>query len=192
VLDLTKDNQTHTTQIIDEKLLEGLFRKYFATLCVFARQYVFDNDKVKDIVHDVFINIWEKGELYSSDALVKGYLYTSVRNRCFNYLRDNKKFHTDMDALSFSFCAPETGNKTEYAELENIINEAINSLPEKCREIFLLSRNEMLKYNEIAEKLGISVKTVEAQMSKALRILREKLSPYTDILLVLLILSILT
>ncbi|MDD3878233.1 MAG: RNA polymerase sigma-70 factor [Bacteroidales bacterium] len=178
-------------QLVDEALIEGLFRKYFSSLCIFARQYVYDNDKVRDIVHDVFINIWEKGELYDSDSMVKGYLFTSVKNRCFNYIRDNKKNLTDLDAISFSLSSNNNENKIEFVELKSIIDEAISSLPEKCREVFLLSRNDMLKYQEIADKLEISVKTVEAQMSKALKILREKLSDYTDLILVLLILAIL-
>lgn len=186
---LKTEKKYQEKQKVNEQFLETLFKKYFSSLCIFARQYVYDNDKVKDIVHDVFINIWEKGELYASDSLIKGYLFTSVKNRCFNYLRDNKKFHEDIDTLSYSLQSPGAEDKTEYTELELVIKEAIDSLPVRCQEIFILSRYEMLKYQEIADKLGISVKTVEAQMSKALKIMREHLSDYTELILIILILT---
>ena len=163
--------------------MESLFRKYFSSLCVFARQYVYDNDKVKDIVHDVFINIWEKDELYEADALVKGYLFTSVKNRCFNYLRDNKKFNKEGDE-AYNYDMPhQQHNPTEYKELEHIIKNEINKLPDKCKEVFMLSRYEELKYAEIAMRLDISIKTVEAHISKALKILRENLAPYIDLMI---------
>ncbi len=172
----------HKQQKITEALIEGLFKKYFTGLCVFARQYVFDNDKVKDIVHDVFINIWEKGELYENDALVKAYLFTSVKNRCFNFIRDQKKFNKEGDDAFNYQGASQENNATEFKELEELIRKEIENLPEKCKEVFILSRYEELKYAEIAEKLDISVKTVEAHMSKALKILRENLSPYIEMM----------
>lgn len=175
-----------STQIVSEALVESLFRKYFTSLCVFARQYVYDNDKVKDIVHDVFINIWEKGELYESEALIKGYLFTSVKNRCFNYLRDNKKFNVHEDYMDYDK-AHKHSDPTEFKELEAIINAEIDKLPDKCKEVFMLSRYEELKYAEIAERLDISVKTVEAHMSKALKMLRESLSPYIGFLIFMII-----
>jgi len=171
------------TQKVTEALVEILFRKYFNSLCVFARQYIYDNDKVKDIVHDVFINIWEKGELYEAEALVKGYLFTSVKNRCFNYLRDNKKFNKEGDEAFNYDGSLQYHNQTEYKELETIIKTEIDKLPDKCKEVFILSRYEELKYAEIAERLDISVKTVEAHISKALKILRENLAPYIDLMI---------
>ena len=175
------------TQKVTEVLVESLFRKYFSSLCVFARQYVYDNDKVKDIVHDVFINIWEKGELYEADALVKGYLFTSVKNRCFNYLRDNKKFNKEGDeAFNYEGASPQH-NPTEFKELEAIIKAEIDKLPDKCKEVFILSRYEELKYAEIAERLDISVKTVEAHVSKALKLLRENLAPHIDLMILLIL-----
>jgi len=184
-LDTTPKQQKQQT--ITEALLEGLFKKYFAGLCVFARQYVFDNDKVKDIVHDVFINIWEKGELYENDALVKAYLFTSVKNRCFNFLRDQKKFNKEGDdAFNYEGAVYEN-NITEFKELESLIRKEIDALPDKCREVFMLSRYEELKYAEIAERLDISVKTVEAHMSKALKLLRDNLSPYIELMIYIVI-----
>jgi len=176
-------------QKLSEVVIEDLFKKYFNALCVFARQYVYDNDKVKDIVHDVFINIWEKGALHDSESLIKGYLFTSVKNRCFNYLRDTKKFRGNEDIGALNHNAYVPNNNMELQELQQIINQAIDELPEKCKEIFMMSRYEMMKYQEIADTLGISVKTVEAQMSKALKVLRERVGTYTDIIILILILS---
>lgn len=168
--------------------MQSLFKRYFAGLCVFARQYVFDNDKVKDIVHDVFVAIWEKGSLYEAEPLVKAYLFTSVKNRCFNHLRDNKKFTGHEDYMDYD-SAKTQQQPLEYRELENLIKKEIENLPEKCREVFVMSRFEELKYTEIAEKLNLSVKTVEAHMSKALKILRENLSPYIELMIICFILK---
>jgi RNA polymerase sigma-70 factor, ECF subfamily len=165
------------TRKVDEQFLQELFKTYYKGLCLFARQYIHDNEKVEDIVQDVFLNIWEKGELNASEAQVKSYLYTSVRNRCLNFIRDHKKFNDNIDT-SFIENSIES-NRIEYRELEQLIKAAIASLPEKCREVFELSRFKEMKYQEIADALGISVKTVEAQMSKALKVLREKVSGYT-------------
>lgn len=177
----------HKIQIVSEELLSRLFAKYFAGLCIFARQYVFDNDKVKDIVHDVFINIWEKGELYEEEVLIKSYLFTSVKNRCFNFLRDNKKFSSHEDYMDYD-SAISTPQPMETNELEAIIKKEIENLPDKCREVFMMSRFEEKKYSDIALQLDISVKTVEAHMSKALKILRENLSPYLELILFYIIL----
>lgn len=187
-ISLEINSKQQKTQKVSEALVEGLFRKYFASLCVFARQYVYDNDKVKDIVHDVFINIWEKGELYEADALVKGYLFTSVKNRCFNYLRDSKKFNKEGDEAFNYEGAMYDNNATEFKELDALIKKEIDKLPDKCKEVFILSRYEELKYAEIAERLDISVKTVEAHVSKALKILRENLAPHTDLMVLIVLL----
>ena len=174
--------EQHSTRKVDEPLMETLFHKYFTSLCLFSRRYIFDNEKAKDIVQDVFLNIWEKGELYVSEAMIKGYLFTSVKNRCLNYIRDNKKFNYEVEVADLDRkTSPD--NKLEYKELEKILKTEIDALPDKCKEVFLLSRFEELKYGEIAERLGISIKTVEAQISKALKILREKLSHHTDVLI---------
>jgi len=172
------ENQSKLNRRIDEQYMHKLFSMYYKGLCLFARQYIHDNEKVEDIVQDVFLNVWEKGELYDTESLVKSYLFTSVRNRCLNYIRDHKKINDNVE-VGFLEGAHEH-NRTEYKELEKMIFAAIASLPEKCREVFEMSRFKEMKYQQIADALGISVKTVEAQMSKALRVLREKLSGHTN------------
>lgn len=168
---------------------EELFRTYFESLCYFARKYIADQDTCRELVHGVFVNIWEKKEDFDFEKPAKSYLFTSVYNRCMNYIRDQKKFVSDPDNR---IAGQEIGESVssdhmESAETENRIWNVINSLPEKCREIFVLNRFEEKKYAEIAEQLQISVKTVETQMSKALKILRENLSDLIYILILLLL-----
>lgn len=179
-MELASDNK-HSLRRIDEQYMHSIFTKHYKGLCLFARQFVHDNEKVEDLVQDIFLKIWEKGELYEDESLVKNYLYTSVRNRCLNFIRDNKKFNDNLDVGIVE--GTHEHNRTEYRELEKMLHNAIQSLPEKCREVFELSRFQNMKYQEIADTLGISIKTVEAQMSKALRVLREKLSAHTNGLL---------
>jgi len=169
---------------IDKKAYEALFREYFPGLCAFAGKYVPDFDTAREIVHEVFIKLWEKRDTIDPNKSVKSYLFTSVYNRSMNYIRDHKKFSDSETALQNAE-ERSVGDVTEKiygAELEDKINEALEALPDRCREVFLLNRFEELKYREIAERLDISVKTVETQMSKALKILREKLKAYITVL----------
>ncbi len=159
---------------------EKLFRELFKPLCSLAMKYLGDLDEARNLVHEVFITVWEKFDSLPPDTNYKSYLFTSVRNRCLNYLRD-KKNHLPLEKLAESKFS-ETNTQLETAELEKEIELAINSLPEKCRQIFELNRMEGLKYAEIAEKLGISVKTVEAQMSKALSVLRDHLKEFLTLI----------
>jgi RNA polymerase sigma-70 factor (ECF subfamily) len=159
---------------------EKLFRELFKPLCGLGIKYVGDPDEARNLVHEVFITVWEKFDTLPPDTNYKSYLFTSVRNRCLNYLRD-KKNHLPLEKMAESKFS-EINTQLETAELEKEIEMAINSLPEKCRQVFELNRMEGLKYAEIAEKLGISVKTVEAQMSKALSVLREHLKEFLTLI----------
>jgi len=157
-------------------LFEQLFREYFSPLCNFALGYVCDLDTSKEIVQEVFINLWNKKDTITSDKSVKAYLYTSVRNRCLNYIRDHKNFRSYLLDVEIEDTELVIENQSmTQAETQVKIQQAIEKLPEKCRKVFELSRFDELKYKEIAEKLDISIKTVEAQVSKALKILREEL-----------------
>ena len=170
---------------MDKRAFEELFRSFFPSLVFFAQKFVPDQDTAKEIVHNVFINLWEKRRQVDSTSSLKSYLFTSVHNRCLNYIRDQKKFDKDetifqrLDSSDFT----DGVDRLETQELEQRIYDALQALPEKCREVFMLNRFEGLKYAEIGEKLGISVKTVETQMSKALKILREKLIDYLGLII---------
>lgn len=175
----------------DETAFELLFNTHFQGLCFFAQRYVKDIETAKEIVHDSFINLWDKKDNIDLSKSVKSYLSTTVHNRCLNFLRDNKKFNRDLLALENLEDVTEFEELDPFSceELEQKIQAAINELPEKCREVFLLSRFENLKYKEIAEKLNISIKTVEAQMSKALQHLRIRLTDYITAFLIWMLLN---
>lgn len=162
------------------KRIEQLFKEHFAPLCGFAQKYVYDLDEAKGVVHDVFVSVWEKMESMEAEMNFRSYLYTAVRNRCLNVIRDKKK-EVQLDTVDEKLVS-ENYDVLEVKELENEIELAINTLPDKCREVFEKSRVEGLKYAEIADKMGISVKTVEAQMSKALRMLRAHLAEFLSML----------
>ncbi len=140
---------------LDKRAFEELFRSFFPSLVLFAQKYVPDQDTAKEIVHNVFINLWEKRQQVDTGSPLKSYLFTSVHNRCLNYIRDQKKFDKDetrferLDSTQFS----DGVDRLEEQELEQRIYDALQALPEKCREIFMLNRFEGLKYAEIAEKL---------------------------------------
>jgi RNA polymerase sigma-70 factor (ECF subfamily) len=172
------------TRIFDEQALESLFRNHYIGLCRFANGYVKDQEAAKEIVQDAFVNLWEKRNTIDLSKPVKSYLFTTVRNKCLNYLRDNKKFSSDLLALENlsnegMFDQPD---KLVESDIRSQIDRAIDELPEKCREIFKLSRYQHLKYQQIADQLHISVKTVETQMSKALQHMRSRLAEYLPII----------
>jgi RNA polymerase sigma-70 factor, ECF subfamily len=166
--------------LLDKPAFELLFKTNFKSLTLFSQKYVKDIDMAKEIVQEVFLNLWEKRTSIDLSKSVKSYLMTSVYNKSLNYLRDMKKF--DSNVLSFEGLYPmNEGNIKDSLvakELARAIQETTDDLPEKCREIFILNRHHNLKYREIADKLDISVKTVEAQMSKALQHFRIKLAEF--------------
>jgi len=176
-------------EAILKKKFEMLFREHFTGLCYFARKYTGDLDSARDIVHTVFFRVWENRSEFEWDKPVKSYLFTSVYNRSMNFIRDNKKFMNHEDAYRQNLVVDESvyADRLETAELEEKIRKALLKLPEKCREVFELSRFEGKTYTEIATKMNISVKTVETQMSKALHILKLELREYLTIMLFLLL-----
>ena len=168
---------------LDGNTYEKLFSEHYASLCRYANAMLKDMDQSEDIVQQAFIKLWNKREQMDLSRSVKSYLYTSVRNLSINYIRDQKKFQSSVldveiyqsgQAMSLGL---DPGNLMAD-ELAEKIERALAGLPEKSLEVFKLSRFENLRYREIAEKLGVTVKTVEAHMSKALKLLREELKDY--------------
>jgi len=171
---------------LDKPLFEQLFKVHFAPLCNFAVQYVQDADSAKDIAQKVFINLWENRQNIDPRKSIQSYLFTSVKNRCLNFIRDQKRYRSqvlDLEIAGVDIAFEE--DDQEYADLEKKISEALESLPEKCRQVFEMSRFQNKKYKDIAAELGISEKTVEAHMSKALKTLKEQLKDYALISLIL-------
>lgn len=181
--------QKNIKSLNDPAYFEEIFREYFKPLTYYAQKIVHDHDSAKEIAHSVFINLWERKDTIHLETSLKSYLFTAVHNRSLNLLRDKSKFYTgDIADLQYrdEFSVDVT-DKISESETEAKIMAAIASLPERCGEIFKLSRFESKKYKEIADELKISVKTVEIQMSKALRILREELKDYLDAFILLII-----
>lgn len=176
--------------LIPEKGFEKIFREHFVPLTYYALKFTGDQDSAKEIVHQVFINIWEKRTEIDYDRSLRSYLYTAVHNRCLNFLRDRKQFDgEDIGSLAYGDePADLQEDKLEKEETEARVSKAISSLPERCREVFVLCRFEEKKYAEIASALDISVKTVEAQMSKALRLLRTELKDLISVFVMWIIL----
>jgi len=165
---------------------EDLFKSHFKGLTVFATRYVKDIDVAKELVQDAFVTLWEKRDTIDTSKSVKSYLTTIIYNKCLNYLRDHQKFNRNLLLAENLLENPDELNADDELfsnELGDKINKVLYSLPEKCKEVFILSRYENMKYYEIAQKLGISTKTVEAQISKALKIFREQLQDYIKLLL---------
>lgn len=174
------DSASKSSDKFDHKAFEALFKEYYPFLCSFAKKYVFDTDECKDIVHNVFVNLWKKRKDLHTETSLKSYLFKSVHNRCLNHIRDHKKI-VHHDVIIENDAIPGYIESTDYleqSELETSIKDAIDGLPDRCRQVFIMSRFDEKKYSEIAENLGVTVKAVEAQMSKALKILREKLAEY--------------
>jgi RNA polymerase sigma-70 factor (ECF subfamily) len=166
-----------------------LFKSHFSGLCFFAQRYVKDFEAAKEIVQESFLGLWEKRDTIDMDRPVKSYLTMVIHNKCTNYLRDNRKFDQYILNIENLLEVPEyDGADTMIeGELNLKIDAAILELPEKCREIFTMNRYENLKYQQIADKLQISVKTVETQMSKALQHMRVRLAEYITVVVALLI-----
>jgi RNA polymerase sigma-70 factor (ECF subfamily) len=165
---------------LDKEEFERLFRQEIARLHNFARQYVPDSDSAMDICQQVFVRLWEKRDALEKRDSLTSYLYTSVKNRCLNYIRDQKKYRSRfLDLECADLDVPDSMSDPEATEdLEKQIQIALAALPEKCRQVFEMSRFGEMKYREIAEALEISQKTVEAHMSKAMRLLRDSLRTY--------------
>jgi RNA polymerase sigma-70 factor, ECF subfamily len=179
----------HIIQPLNQASFEMLFRSHFSGLCFFAQKYVKDFETAKEIVQDAFLSLWEKRSSIDMDRPVKSYLTMVIHNKCTNYLRDNRKFDSYILNLENLLEVPEYEGADSMVEneLKAKIEAALVELPEKCREIFILNRYENLKYQEIADKLQISVKTVETQMSKALQHMRVRLAEYITIVVALVI-----
>lgn len=173
-------------QPLDEATLRKLFDLHYNSLCRFATGYLTDADAAEDIVQQVFINLWNHREEIQPDKSINSYLFTAVKNRCLNRIRDHKKYRSYYLDVELELEIPVEDKDTfSEAELENRLNMALDKLPEKCREVFILCRFEEMKYKEVADKLNISAKTVEAQMSKALKILREEFKDLWFVVLML-------
>lgn len=186
-MELPQEQLIITLKAGDINAFEMLFRTYYQPLCNYAYTFVQDRDEAEEIVQNTFLNVWEKRDNLSIHTGVKPYLYAMVRNACLNVIKHEKvkQQHIAIELVAGEKSADSVTRTVVAAELETRISQAMNKLPEQCRLVFKLSRFEELKYAEIAEQLNISVKTVENQMGKALKIMRDQLRDYLPLLIVL-------
>lgn len=176
-------SEKHLISISDEKVFETIFRDHYESLVHFARKYVMADDLAEEVVQEVFSNLWIKSGALEIKTTVKSYLFGAVRNACLNFLKHEKVKLAFANNERFVQSEAEITDFLELDELKERIEQAYAKIPDKCREIFEMSRHEGKKYQEIADELNLSVKTVENQMGKALKILREELKDYIFLLI---------
>jgi len=171
----------------DKTAFDALFRAYYTPLCYYAASLQNgDRTLAEDLVQQAFVKLWEQRESLQINWSVKAYLYRSVHNAALNQIRAEKvrdrykQYNADYLEMNHQQASePEP-------QLKERLQKALSALPAQCRQVFELSRFEELKYREIAEQLDISIKTVESQMGKALKILRTQLADYLVTVILLL------
>lgn len=175
----------------NEDAFKYFFDTYYDDLCNFVNSYLRDRILSEDIVQNIFVHLWENKNKLPSDCSIKSYLYTASKNKSLNFLRNRKNQNRIIENLKLSDDITEftSDQYLEFDELRAVIIKGIEMLPDRCREIYMLSRNEGLSNKEIAEKLAISVKTVENQVTIAIRKLKEHLQPYEDQIFILFLFS---
>ena len=185
---------TETFNIDDLKngkhiVYKQLFMTFYTPLCNYAFSILKNADEAEDIVQKTFCTIWDKRTAIDIKTSVKSYLYRIIHNQCLNKIKQNKirAEHNSSYAYGKDEQVNDVENTFSATELEKSITAAINKLPPRCREVFIKSRIEQLLYTEIAAEMNISVNTVENQMVKALRLLRESLQEYMPLFLLLII-----
>ncbi|HEY0653361.1 MAG TPA: RNA polymerase sigma-70 factor [Chryseosolibacter sp.] len=162
------------------KQFEAIFQRHHKPLCDVAYNFVRDPEIAKDIVQDVFLKLWRNIQHIELSDQIGGYLFKATTHTALNHLRNNGKTISieQNPSVDKKVMTMQTPSQEDFSELETIVENAIDKLPARCRVIYLLSRNEGLKYNQIAETLGLSVKTVENQMTIALERIRGEVLPY--------------
>lgn len=164
-------------------LFEQSFKENFKRLHAYACSILNDSDEAEEVVQNVFYKLWEKKEKLNEIDSIPAYLYRSVYNECMNHVKHQKVKDAHKEHSSYyDATSADAENNAELRELKERMHHAMQQLPEQCRTIFQMSRFEELKYREIADRLGLSVKTIENQMGKALKIMRKQLADYITVL----------
>ena len=187
---LEKEEITNEELFIVKKMIEGdidsfkyFFDRYYSDLCNFVHVYLHDQVLAEEIVQDIFVFFWENREKLKINTSVKAFLFSASKFKSLNLLRDTKTKRRIVENIGKTEPFHTTEQDSSYIdadEFKKILDLAIDQLAPKCREIFLLSKQNDLTNNEIAAQLGISVKTVENQMTIALKKLREYLLPFRE------------
>ena len=167
----------------DKRAFELVFNQYYNIMVLYASRFMDTREEAEEIAQDVFVKFWEKCDSLSEDSSIKSYLYRSIHNSCLNTIKHEKVkdgyrqhvIHVMESSYQNEF------NEDDSEAIRKKIHSEIDKLPPRCCEIFKLSRFEGLKYQEIADHLSISVKTVEVQMGKALKVLRDSLQDLKNV-----------
>ncbi len=175
----------------DKKTFKKVFNEYYQPLCHLSRHYLDNEEEAKDIVGDAFIKLWEIKHELNPNSNLQNFLFTIVKNNSLNALKSRQirlDHHEIIRATEIRYQSESlnllTENYLELNELNSKIDAAIQKLPERCRVVFRMSRFEKKKNREIAAELGITVKAVEARMTKALKILRNELKDYLPLIFI--------
>ena len=160
----------------DRSAFDDVFRTWYARLVRVADGIVHDESVAEELVQDVMLELWRRREQLAADGAVHAYLLRATRNRALNHQRHLKVAQRGAVHVATDEARPPVASSMlEATELDAAVRRAMDDLPPRCREVFELSRLQGLRYSEIAESLGVSVKAVEAQMGRALRTMREHL-----------------
>jgi RNA polymerase sigma-70 factor (ECF subfamily) len=167
----------------DKVIFDFIFNYYYSSLCAFAMQYLHDRDSVEDLVQDFFVSVWLEAPHIQINISLKSYLFAGVKNRCLDFQKHHKI--TEKYKAFILFAAENEDNSFDHyfaeSELRQAIEKSMLKLPPRCREIFELSRLNGSSNQEISDKLGISKRTVELQISNSLKILRKELVEFLPI-----------
>lgn len=168
----------------DKNSFEYVFRTYYGNLCQYASQILTDKDASEEVVQELFYQLWQKRAAFQVTTSLKSYLFRAVHNSCLNYIKHHKIKETYVQHYQQenSGIAVNQHQAIELKELQSRISRAVEMLPPERRKVFMMIRYEERKYKEVAELLGISVKTVENQMGKAMQSLRVALKDYLPVI----------
>tara|TARA_R110002050_G_scaffold187015_2_gene321424 strand:- start:92301 stop:92882 length:582 start_codon:yes stop_codon:yes gene_type:complete len=181
--------QTSPISFNEKEDFREIFREYFHPLYHLSRNYLENEDEAKEVVQESFVKLWQIRNEINADSNLRNFLFTLVKNNCLNILKRRQillKHHEEIRKIEMHYQFESLSRMgegfLEFKELKEKIDLAIRNLPEHCRFVFEMSRFEELKNREIAEKLGITQKTVEAHLTKALKILRIELKEYLPVI----------
>jgi len=167
----------------EERAFDYFFTQYYSGLCVFANKFLRDPQSAEETVQDVFLRLWKNRNAIEVTVSVRAYLFTSVKNQCLDALKHKKVSQECLDKLAMSLPGSKNETWDAYVESElfELLDSAVEKLPPECRKIFRESRFNFIPNKEIALKAGLSLKTVENQLTKALKMIRDELRDYLEI-----------
>jgi len=173
----------------DTFAFEQVFRQYYSGLCSYANQILHDAGESEEIVQEFFVQFWQKRESVEISTSLKSYLFRAVHNSCLNQIKHQKVRENFAQNVHRENPDPESSqaNTLDTKDMQKAIQNAIESLPPERKKVFMMVRYEERRYKEVADLLGISVKTVENQMGKAMQYLRKALNDYLSVFIVIIL-----